>query len=182
MVYVALDHFLAGVPLPDRPPEDWLPRLWRRLVASWDLPFGVLQYFDWQRRADLGPLTLREWDGVRAGLDAGSPVPLGLVQAAGWNPRRMPLHHQVLATGYRLVGGAAELSVYDPNWPNDDDRTLTVDLATGGVADPAVRGLFRTEYRRADPCDVSNGPSPDPAGPGVGQPGHCPSPPCCFRM
>lgn len=147
MVFAALDCFLAGVPLPPGEPDELLPWLWRRLLASWNLPFGVAKYYDWQRRSDaaVAALTVAEWPRIRACLDMGMPAPLGLVQADGWNPRRLPLHHQVLAVGYEQAGDAVTLNVYDPNVPGDDSLMLT--LAPG----PVVRGLFLTEYRRADP-------------------------------
>lgn len=156
MVFAALDHFLAGVPLPVGEPDDLLPWLWRRLLASWNLPFGVLRYYDWQRRSDelVGARTAADWPRIRAALDAGLPAPLGLVQAGGWHPRGLPRHHQVLATGYELAGDAVAVACYDPNFPADDAVTLTLDLAGGPVRashSDAVRGVFLTEYRRADP-------------------------------
>jgi hypothetical protein len=162
MVFTALDHFLAGAPLPAGDPDDLLPHLWRRLLASWNLPFGVLRYYDWQRRPQqrVNELTAAEWPRIKACLDAGLPAPLGLVQADGWHPRRLPLHHQALAVGYELDGDAVTLGCYDPNWPGDDTLTLAVDLTAarppaGGHAGPDLRGLFLTEYRRAEPVHGS---------------------------
>ncbi len=156
MVFATLDHFLAASPLPTREPDDLLPYLWRRLVSSWDLPFGAVRYYDWQRRddADVRRLTAAEWLKVRGLLDAGVPAPLGLVQADGWSLRNLPCHHQILATGYELAGDTVKLACYDPNFPGDDGVTLIVDLAGGpvrGSHSDRVRGVFLTAYRRADP-------------------------------
>jgi hypothetical protein len=171
MVFVALDHFLHGVPVPAEPTDVLFRHLWGRLLGSWNFPFGVLKYYDWQRRplasafvggvrvrAGTTALTVDEWPRIRAHLDAGMPAPLGLVQAAGYDPRRMARHHQVLATGYDLSDDAVSLHVYDPNWPGDDALTLTVPLrapdagamVAHGTEGPTIRGLFLAEYRRPD--------------------------------
>jgi hypothetical protein len=172
MVFAALDCFLHGVPVPREPALPLVRYLARRLMASWNFPFGVLRYYDWQRRpgvsrfaggvrvlAGVSYLTIaEEWPRVRASLDAGMPAPLGLVQARSFNPRQLPRNHQVLAYGYELdePAGGLTLRVYDPNYPNDDGLTLTLNLldpdreriVIHGVEGPTVRGFFLTEYRK----------------------------------
>lgn len=171
MVFVALDHYLHGVPVPAEPTDALFRHLWRRLLGSWNFPFGVLRYYDWQRRplesrfvggvrvrVGTTALTAAEWPKMRALLDAGMPAPLGVVQATGYDPRQMPRHHQVLATGYDATDDGVSLHVYDPNWPGDDALTLTLPLrtpdagamVTHGIEGPTVRGVFLSEYRRPD--------------------------------
>jgi hypothetical protein len=172
MVFAALDLFLFGVPVPSEPAPPVFRYLARRLMGSWNLPFGVLRYYDFQRRPGasrfvagvrvqdgVSRLTIEdEWPRVRASLDAGMPVPLGLVKAHSLSPRQLPRNHQTLAYGYELDEPAGELTlrVYDPNYPNDDaaalrvnlldpDRERPVDHSREG---PSVRGFFLTEYRR----------------------------------
>lgn len=174
MVYAALDAFFSGTPVPqaDAAGPELIARLGRRLIESWDLPFGVLRYYDWQRRrladrtfagvtveAGLTSLTLLEWPKLRTALDAGRPVPLGLVNADSLSPRAAAENHQVLAWGYEWdePSGDLTVNVYDPNHPLRDDLALRWTTA----ADPAVglavrhtnekrpvRGFFVSEYRR----------------------------------
>ena len=158
MVFAALDAYLHGVAPPAGPPPAAVRYFARRLLDSWALPFGVLTYYDWQRRAQ-PVLTARtagvEWPKIRALLDAGMPVPLGVVQAAGYDPRLLPRNHQVLAHGYEATPAAVTLWVYDPNYPGDR-VPLTVPLADPaagvrhGVEGDTVRGLFVTPYTRPD--------------------------------
>lgn len=171
MVFVALDHYLHGVPRPAEPTDVLFRRLWRRLLGSWSFPFGVLKYYDWQRRplasafvggvrvrAGTTALTAAEWPKIQASLDAGMPAPLGLVQTDGFDPRRMSRHHQVLAYGYDASDDAVSLHVYDPNWPDQDTVTLTLPvrdpdagaMVVHGIEGPTVRGVFLAEYRRPD--------------------------------
>ena len=50
MVFAALDLFAAERPVPPEPTEPVVRYLCRRLLNSFDLPFGVMRYYDLQRR------------------------------------------------------------------------------------------------------------------------------------
>ncbi len=176
MVFAALDLFLFGVPVPGAPTRPVFRYLARRLIGSWNLPFGVLKYYDWQRRPGasrflsgvrvldgVSRLTIEDgWPRVRASLDAGMPVPLGLVKAYSADPRQLPRNHQALAYGYELDEPAGELTlrVYDPNYPGDDATTLRLSLldpdrerwVEHSHEGPTVRGFFLTEYHK--PADA----------------------------
>lgn len=103
---------------------------------------------------------VRHWPVVRDELEAGRPVPLGVVTARGLDVRRIARHHQVLAWGYRREGATVVLRVYDPDQgPRDDvtirfrDATPAAGTAFGhdlGIAG-GVRGFFRTGYRPVPP-------------------------------
>lgn len=165
MVFAALDAYLWGVPPPGEPTPAVVRYLSRRLLASWDIPAGLLKYYAWQRRdqATLHRLTTEvEWPAIRARLDAGTPVPLGVVKPLSRDPRRLVRNHQVLARGYELTGAGVRIWVYDPNYPEAD---ASLELA----ADPeralrhscegeTVRGVFRSRYARpAAPPDWRGG-------------------------
>ena len=171
MVFAALDLFLLGVAPAAEPTPPVYRYLCRRLLDSWNFPFGVLKYYDWQRRPSacrawggvrvvdgVSRLTIEEeWPRVRASLDAGLPVPLGLVKAHSFSPRLLPRNHQVLAVGYELDDATGDLTVrgYDPNYPGKD-VALAVNLRDPEAAKPVthsyegatVRAFFQTEYRR----------------------------------
>lgn len=172
MVFAAMDLHYHGVPeIPAEPTRDVRAYFARRLMASWGLPFGMLKYFDWQRRPTK---TLRyqgvrwidgtrrktireEWPKIRKQLDAGLLVSLGMMKVSGWDFRRVAENHQVLAYGYTHddIANTVTLKQYDPNYPGDDTATLTFSLVDpDGEAPirhscegPSVRGLFATEYR-----------------------------------
>lgn len=170
MVFAALDFYLTGVACPAVPTDPVYRYLCRRLLDSWNLPFGVLRYFDWQRRPGasrrwagvrvqdgVARLTIEEeWPKVKAWLDRGQPAPLGLVKAHSFSPRQLPKNHQVLALGYRLEGDDLTVRVYDPNHPGDDTTTLALSLrdpeaeatVTHNREGARVRGFFLTEYSR----------------------------------
>lgn len=167
MVYAALDLFLYGRPRPAEPTPAVFRYFCRRLLESWDLPFGVLKYYDGQRRpgATRGfvegltrQTVLTEWPKVQRLLDTGRPAPLGLVNVRSLDPRRLVQNHQVLAHGYDLSadGSRVALNVYDPNWPDDDAATLTLQLDDPDADAPldhsregaTVRGFFATAYTR----------------------------------
>ena len=53
---------------------------------------------------------------------------VGLVRHHGWNPFHLTKDHQVLAFGYDTAGpdGPTTIRLYDPNWPNRDDVSVTL--------------------------------------------------------
>jgi hypothetical protein len=131
MTYAALDYFHRGRAAPAyeprspaRVPPDAHPLaryLYRRQLES----FGndsALRFLAWTLFPDEGlPFAkgVRRWtedeiSKVRAAIDAGRPVPLGLIGA-----RKLPevgrRNHQAVAFGYHRVAGGVDLLVYDPN-------------------------------------------------------------------
>jgi hypothetical protein len=169
MVYAAGDLFAARVAMPpDRvPPTNGSPRfraIVRRQVES--LGWLTVPVRFWLRSALGGSLggdraraTLdREWPKARALIDAGRPAVIGLIRSASVDPRALTGNHQVMAWGYAEDGRGVTLQLYDPNWPDRDDVTITIDL------DPAFRptglrqstgepllGWFVLPYSPADP-------------------------------
>jgi hypothetical protein len=161
MIFAARDFFESGSPLPEineSPGHGSLlfDYLVRRLFDSFDLPFGPIKYYRWMAARDEAVIrrTLTdEWPRVRADLDAGQLVPLGLVRLSSRDPWRMGENHQVLAYAYELddASGALTIAVYDPNHPGRNDAILDLNVTgDGGIVSSTgerVRGFFRTPYR-----------------------------------
>jgi len=144
MVYTVGDLFAAGLAMPaDREPfANGSPRfkaIVRRQVES--LVWLTVPVRFWARMALGGSLGgdrarstfEREWPKARAILDSGEPAMIGLIRVASTNPRNLTRNHQVMAWGYAEDGRGVTLRLYDPNWPDRDDVTATIDL------DPALR-------------------------------------------
>ena len=144
MCYTVADLFAAGIPIPpDRePPANGSPRfraVVRRQVES--LVWLTVPIRFWLRSAlggsfggDRARATFeREWPKARALLDAGRLTPIGLIRVATADPRKLTGNHQVIAYGYAEDGRGVTLRLYDPNWPDRDDVTVTIHL------DPALR-------------------------------------------
>lgn len=187
MIFAARDYFEAGLgpPAETAPPQLGQPLfgyLVRRLIDSWNLPGGPFKYYAWMRvpekagRYLLWKTRFEEWPRIKADLDRGRPVPLGLVRVASRNPWLLGFNHQVLAYGYELSQPARSgcgirfqscppsseqltIHVYDPNHPLRDDVTIAL-----GMGDPEacgrleystgepLRGFFRTRYTFCQPA------------------------------
>jgi len=144
MVYTAADLFLAGVPIPaDREPfANGSPRfnaIVRRQVESlyWltvPVRYWLISALGGRFGGDRARATLEhEWPKAKRELDAGRPALIGLIRVASVNPWQLTMNHQVMAWGYAEDGRGVTLNLYDPNWPDRDDVTITLHL------DPALR-------------------------------------------
>jgi hypothetical protein len=171
MAFVARDYFEADRPSPpdtEAPPGD--SALYRfvvqRLLDSFNLPLGIGRYLELMEPSfpDVSPgfglpgrssvMLHDEWPKVRADLDAGHPVPLGLVKVISDQPENLGKNHQVLAYGYDLDGTNLTIWLYDPNYPNRDDIQFQLSTANAQTLvkltyTPASEQLycfFRTRY------------------------------------
>jgi hypothetical protein len=181
MVFAALDYWHAGARPPQARPVPGSPLyryLVRRLIASWNIPSGVARYYGWMNLPDgdshldlLGRRMLPEhgvssrtiagqWPRLRASLDRGTPVPLGLVTVASTNPARLRHNHQALAFGYVASGSEVIVRVYDPNSGPDDSVGIRFGVSSPARAaefqhnlrlDWPVRGFFVARYSPAVP-------------------------------
>src|SRR6266516_274997 len=100
MVFAALDYWHAAIVPPTvqpGPSEPLYGYIVRRLIESWHLPVGITQYYQWMNLPDgdtgfdvlgrhvvidrgLAWRTIQvQWPQIKADLDAGTPVPLGVV-------------------------------------------------------------------------------------------------------
>jgi hypothetical protein len=113
--------------------------LWSRLGL---LPHGR----GWQ-------MANQEWPAIKSEIDGGHPSPLGLVKIKSTNPFDLKEDHQVLAYGYSVNSDVLTLDLYDPNQPENDNVTLTLDLANAAGGAPVrsrppdtVYAFFRVPY------------------------------------
>ncbi|MCX6080542.1 MAG: beta/gamma crystallin-related protein [Chloroflexi bacterium] len=157
MVYAALDYFLAGLNLPQVADPDISVRyksplhgpifdyLSKRLFNSFDIPAGVWNYIelmnpsfpDFQTsksRLLMAPrnrawrMVRQEWPVIKTKLDTGQPCPLGLIRIKSSELSRLGENHQVLAYGYDLKDDDLTLFIYDPNFHNNDNVTLKLNI------------------------------------------------------
>jgi hypothetical protein len=146
MCFTVRDLFEAGVAVPDdrQPPHNGTPRfraLVRRQIESLDwlrLPvrFWLRSAFGASFGGDRARAAFeREWPRIRREIDEGRLAMLGLIREAGVNPVGLTANHQVIAYGYAEDGRGVSLRLYDPNWPDNDDVTVTIRL------DPAFRPI-----------------------------------------
>jgi hypothetical protein len=169
MVYVAADLFGAGIGVPpDRVPfANGSPRfkaIVRRQIQSLFWLTVPLRY--WLRSAlggsfggDRARATLeREWPTAKREIDGGRLALIGLIRTASWSPWKLVMNHQVMAWGYAEDGRGVTLNLYDPNWPDRDDVTITLHLDAAlrpaglsqSTGEPLL-GWFVLPYSPADP-------------------------------
>jgi hypothetical protein len=99
----------------------------------------------------------REWGKLKASVDEGRPVLIGLVRATG----NVYENHQVLAIGYEEADEAnGAIILYDPNCP---DRASIISIRFGAQqldgqescsADAPLRGFFCETYSPSEPAEA----------------------------
>jgi hypothetical protein len=181
MVFAALDYWHAAMVPPTvqpGPSEPLYGYIVRRLIESWHLPVGVTQYYQWMNLPDgdtgfdvlgrhvvidrgLAWRTIQvQWPQIKADLDAGTPVPLGVVTVASAKPGDLARNHQVLAYDYAVSGAEVTVRVYDPNQGQRDDTYIRFDASAPTKATHFIhnldialplRGFFRTRYEPSIP-------------------------------
>jgi hypothetical protein len=142
MAFAARDRFERGEDAPpdDHPPEPGTP-LFKEIVDRQFASFGRL--FSVPIRFWLSSIgsqagrdreTVRDaWPAIRAEIDAGRTPMVGLVRIAGWNPLALGLGHQVVAYRYDETATRTVIWIYDPNYPGNDDVTITVERRADGT-------------------------------------------------
>ncbi len=126
--------------------------LYRRQVDTFGA-FGeyVAKFAQWMVLPDdtiLGTQkrTYDEFEEIRAKLDDGNAVVLGLVYVSGGDTLKIWHNHQVLAYGYSEISAITiDVNIYDPNYPGRDDATIRVErLPVGTTFVPGVPPRKRT--------------------------------------
>ena len=135
MAWFVRERFEANEPIPADidPPANGSPlftALVRRQVKSLEwfrTPLGFWRMGAFAAGGRIGRRTReREWPRIRRTIDAGRLAMIGLIRSQGINPFNLTKNHQVLCYGYETTDGTIRLRIYDPNWPNRDDVTLTL--------------------------------------------------------
>jgi hypothetical protein len=150
MSWFVRERFEVGQPIPadTTAPDNGSPlfrAIVRRQVLSLDWLHGPLRFW---LSAGTAPDRLKrrtldvEWPRIRAAIDAGQLPMLGLIRHLGWNPFDLTKDHQVLAYAYESSGptGPHTLRLYDPNWPDRDDVSIT--LLGGGFIQSTGEAFF----------------------------------------
>ena len=90
---------------------------------------AMLGRFGVDRHSRTYVMVHEEWPKIRAAIDAGALAMIGLVRTVSADPQALSSNHQVLAYGYDTNGSTVVLRICDPNWPRQDDVTITFDSA-----------------------------------------------------
>jgi hypothetical protein len=90
--------------------------------------------------------TYDEFEEIRAKLDDGNAVVLGLVYVGGGDTFEVWKNHQVLAYGYSEISATTiDVNIYDPNYPQRDDVVIRVErVPVGTTFVPGVPPRKRT--------------------------------------
>jgi hypothetical protein len=177
MCFAALDFYEAGLvfprgqyahdpPAPATPLRDYV---WKRQLDS--LVSDAARFLTWLIVLNAIPSTWpfrggprwllarskREWNKLKTGVDAGRPVPIGLVRAT----KNVYENHQVLAIGYDEADEVhGLLYVYDPNCP-DVESTISLEFGERQLEgreschpEAPLRGFFCETYWPVDPTEA----------------------------
>ena len=149
-----------------------------RLLASWNIPAGVLTYYYWANTPDhdtmfgarhgVARMTIQDQiPQITSAIDSGQPCTLGLVTVYSADPTQLSKCHQVLAYAYEWNGPYFRVHVYDPNTPNGDSVYLGLDTSNPAHTTPidsnvnipeSVRGFFFVQYQFQDPSAIAGPP------------------------
>jgi hypothetical protein len=184
MGFTIRDYFEAGLPIPydTTPPTSGIlfDFLVHRLFDSFNLPLGPTKYMHLMdpalpdhetsfSSAGLAPhgrawvMINEEWPKIRSDIDSGHLSPIGLVTIKSADPFKMGENHQVLAYGYELDGTNLSIRVYDPNFPNINNITISLSIAdprqstsvgyseTISGGDQKIWCFFRPDYSFVSP-------------------------------
>lgn len=134
MAWYVRERFAAGLPIPpDRQaPANGSPlfqALVRRQVLSLEWMRTPLGFWLMAGSGSNGAVRRTqdsELPKIRQTIDGGRLAMVGLVRHLGWNPMEQTESHQVLAYGIDTQPTTTVLRVYDPNWPDRDDITISI--------------------------------------------------------
>ncbi|MCA1640862.1 MAG: hypothetical protein LC785_02530 [Acidobacteria bacterium] len=68
------------------------------------------------------------WQQIKTDIDNGRLSPIAQIRIKSSDPMQMGQNHQVLAYGYDLNGNDLVIRIYDPNYPDDDTVTMSLNI------------------------------------------------------
>ncbi len=182
MAYCALDHFAAGLTLPQFRGTDFGAKgvpsdgtaladyIYQRQIDSF-LTLSAIKLITWTLAPDAGNFLTKgvtrrtkedEWKRLRESIDRGVPVPIALIVARDLGS--LGKNHQVVAYGYDVDVTTKQQTVYiyDVNWPELELALVSGrDDAGWQETSPAKekwRGWFVQDYApRRPPPDLAKG-------------------------
>lgn len=129
MCATAYDFALAGLPIPPRnrvpgrvtPLHMYLHR--RQVDSLGNLGTQVVRFVRWMTLPDeaVQLRTAEELKEIKASLDVGVPIPIGLVYVSARDTLQIWQNHQVLAVSYEEKGDDLWIQIYEPNYPRRND-------------------------------------------------------------
>lgn len=129
MCATSLDFALTGLPIPPRkripgritPLHQYLHR--RQVDSLGNLGTQVVRFVRWMTLPDeaVQLRTTEEVQSIKERLDAGVPVPIGLVYVSTRDTLQIWQNHQVLAVNYTDNHGELVFQIYEPNYPRRND-------------------------------------------------------------
>jgi hypothetical protein len=149
-----------------------------RLLASWNIPSGILTYYYWANTPDhdtlfgirhgIARMTIEDQiPQITRSIDSGALCTLGLVTVYTADPTQLGKCHQVLAYGYDWNGSYFRLRVYDPNSSGNDGIYIGLDTSNPthttavdnnvNISFP-IRGFFFVPYTFNDPATIAGPP------------------------
>ncbi|MED4228240.1 hypothetical protein [Neobacillus cucumis] len=172
MIFAAMDYFEARMPIPSNPIAPSSGPLFeyivKRQIESFHLPFGLMRYMVFMNpvlsdQATKLRMIKKEWPRIKNDLDNGKLSPLGLVRVKSLNPFEIRRNHQVLAYGYDLNESELSIYIYDPNFPNDDQVTLSLNIGNPesstkffhSKSSETIYSFFRTHYKFISPLAIN---------------------------
>ncbi len=106
-----------------------------------------------------------QWPKIKDDIDNDRLSPIGLIKIKSPDPTQMGKNHQVLAYGYKLDGSELTIHLYDPNFPDNNGISMSLNIANPQQTTPVVYStgesifcFFRSEYLFSSPP-----PPPTPA-------------------
>jgi hypothetical protein len=184
MVFAVRDYFEAGLTRPSQttPPTSGplYDYIVSRLYNSFDIPNGTTKYMHlmnpdlpdhetWFSMTFGFPrgrawITIQEeWPKIKQDLDHGRLSPMALVLVKSHDPFMLGQNHQVLAWGYDLVGNDLTIHIYDPNFANNDNVTVSLNIGNPAAttdmfysAGEPLYAFFSSAYMASYPFDLED--------------------------
>ncbi len=166
-----VDSFNLILPPPPPPPPFFTPTPPfgpGPATYMWLMDPALPDHETWASNVGLAPrgrawvMINEEWPKIRSDLDSGTLSPVGLIELKSIDPFQMGHNHQVLAYGYELDGTDLTIYIYDPNYPNIDNVTMSFSIANPQHTTPVTYStgetiwcFFRPAYTFSFPPSVA---------------------------